>query len=183
MLLPSLLAIIGPYLSNILDNYDFNDIIQVIVESVIPLLGGILAFYLRDNSNCDEKMSLINKQSKDKPALPTTNNLLYKSFSNAIVTYSIASIVETVISFVPIIGWIITIIQMIPVIGTLLSGLFYVIIYILVNMYNNTDAKAYCLEDGYSSSRTSITIFSIIIFILILFKDILADKLGLGFLL
>ena len=185
MWLPSLLAIIGPYFSNILDNYDFNDIIQVIVESVIPLLGGILAFYLRDLHNCNEKMSLINQQIKQEIQnnQPTTHNLLYKSFSNAIITYTIASIIETIISFVPIVGWIITLIQMIPVIGTLLSGLFYIIVYIVVNMYNNTDAKSYCLENGYSSSRTSITTFSIIIFILILFKDIFADKLGLGFLL
>jgi len=179
MWLPTLLAIIGPYLSNILDNHDVNDIIQAIIESVIPLLGGIFAFYLRDYNNCNEKMKTIN-QSNDQP---TTNNLLYKSFSNAIITFSIASIIETIISFIPIIGWIITLIQMIPFVGPIVSGLFYVIIYILVNMYNNTDVASYCLENGYSNSRMILTIISSIIFILILFKDILAEKLGLEFLL
>ena len=178
MWLPFILAIICPYFSDILDNYNVNSIIQMIIEAIIPLLGGILAFYLRDKSNCNERMSLINQEQKDNSNQPTTNNLFYKSCSNAIITYSIASITEKVISFVPIVGWIIRLIQMIPIIGTLLSGLFYVIIYILVNMYNNIDATSYCLENGFSSSRTSITIFSAILFIFILLKNIFADKLG-----
>jgi hypothetical protein len=189
MLLPTALGIIGPYLSDVLDNYNISSVFQITVEAVIPLIGGIIAFYLRDKYNCDEKISIINKKERDKikseenPKQYSPNNMIYKAFSNAIITYSIASIIETILSFIPIIGFIVRIIQLIPVIGTLFSGMFYVIIYILVNMYNNIDAKLYCTSDGYGSTRKSITIFSSIIFLLILFKDILADKLGLGFLL
>jgi hypothetical protein len=185
MLLPSFLAIIGPYISNVLDNYDVSNVIQVIFESIIPLMGGIIAFYLRDITNCNEKIELLNKKkdSEEKKDNVDPINIIYKSFSNAIITYSIASIIETILSFIPIIGWVITIIQLIPIIGTLLSGLFYIVIYILVNMYNNIDAKAYCLNNKFSVSRTIITIICTIIFILILLKDIIADKLGLGFLL
>ena len=197
MWLPTLLAIVCPMLTSFLDRYNVNSIIQVIIETIIPLFGGMIAFYLRDYNNCDEKMTIINKKITQKnkeikeknqeqeqeqeqellKKMPTTNNLYYKSFSNALIAYSIATIAETVISFIPIIGWIIRIIQMIPVIGSILSGLFYVVVYILVNMYNNINAKSYCLDDGYGTARTSITIFSAVIFVFILVKDILLSKL------
>jgi hypothetical protein len=187
MWLPAILSIVGPFFSNILDNYDFNDIFQVIVESVLPLLGGIFAFFLRDYTNCNARLGHppVPTSPQQTPQQPpqTTNNLLYKSFSNAIITFSIASIVETVVYFIPIVGQIFKILSYIPILGTLLSGLFYAIVYIIVNMYNNTDARLYCLESGYGGARGGLTTFCTVIFILILIKDIIADKLGLGFLL
>jgi hypothetical protein len=174
MWLPTGLTFLAPIVTNMLDNYDVSDIIQTIIETIIPLLGGIFAFFLRDYNNCNEKL-------KDKPK--QTNNLFYKSFSNAVIAYSVASFIETAASFIPIVGQIFSVISMIPIIGPIMSGLFYVIVYIVINMYNNMDAYDYCLGDGFSMSRNFLTSVSVMIFMFILLKDIIADKLGFGFLL
>jgi hypothetical protein len=137
-------------------------------------MGGMFAFYLRDYQNCNMMVNPFNK-----PNQKTSNNLLYKSFSNAIMTYSISTVVEFIVGFIPFVGAVFKVISYIPILGTLMSGLFYVLIYILVNMYNSSDnPAAYCLESGFGGARDILTIISGVIYVLILFKNMILGALG-----
>lgn len=177
MLMPVALTMIGSFTADKLDDMDFNIFFQMIARMVIPLAGGITAFYIRDKNNCDQRKAAYLKQNPN--GTYAENSLILKSVSNALIAQGWATLINSIIYYIPFVGIILTILAYIPLMEYVILAVLYSTIYILINMFNNTDADSYCAGNANGVARNIFTIIGMILIVLNELKDTIGGMFGL----
>lgn len=143
--LPTILSLVGSFGATYIDNF----LLQILCRMVVPLIGGTVAFYLRDSANCKSK----NEE---------TNDLILKSCSNAIIAQGFTYLTITLLYFIPVIGTIFKIITMIPLMESIILGVLYLTMYMLINIFNYIGGSSYCNVSSTARSRTPFTIIALV---------------------
>ena len=171
MTLPFMMTIFGSIVADVLARYRFGGFTQSLTTTLFPLIGGFIAFYVREHDNCTviipgETPNIINFY------------VIERAICDSIITQGFALLVSTIFYFTPVIGNILKIITYIPIIGTVLKyliyGMFYIIIYICVNAFSGNDDPIDCSpSNSVESSRYGAAIFSIIMILIAFIKNII----------
>ena len=178
MLAPIILTMIGSFAADKLDDMDYNIFFQMIARMVIPLAGGITAFYIRDKTNCNQKRDEYLKNNPDGKY--EQNSMIMKSVSNALIAQGWAVLINTLVYYIPYVGTALTVLAYIPMMEYIILAIIYSTIYILINMFNNRDAQKYCEGNANGTARNIFTIIGLILIILNELKDTLGDMIGIS---
>ena len=121
MLIPIIFNIIIAIVSKYIESSTW-----IVLLSLIPFIGGLIAFYLRYNNLCTKGVSIT------------------KIITDSVITQVIANITYFILSYVPMLGTIFMIADYIPLMPEILTGVIYLTIYMIMNMINGNNINEYC---------------------------------------
>lgn len=190
--LPAGLTLICSFIADKLDN----QFLVIFVDLILPLIGGIIAFYIHDNTDCNKLIppppppTPENAPAPPPVPQPIINDLVYKAMINAVIAQGFAmtamtvcNLIVTILSFVPFLGIAVRIISkiigIIPLVEYMFAFGFYIVTYIFTNMINREDGIiSYCAVN-ISSDRMTAFWFGLSFVLISMFKNILLGWIGL----